>query len=60
MSMRKVRTRFVYPPIPTRNFDWCATFDSYEPGDPIGCGYTEEAAVVDLLEQAEETEEPTP
>jgi hypothetical protein len=60
MSMRKVRTHFVYPPIPTRNFDWCATFDGYEPGDPIGYGYTEEAAVVDLLEQAEETEEPTP
>jgi hypothetical protein len=39
---------------------WCATFDGYEPGDPIGRGRTKEAAVVDLLEQAEEAEETTP
>jgi hypothetical protein len=39
---------------------WCATFDGYKPGDPIGRGRTKEAAVADLLEQAEEIEETTP
>jgi hypothetical protein len=25
-------------PIPTRAFDWCAVFDGYDGGDPIGFG----------------------
>jgi len=52
-------------PIPTRSFDWCATFDDYDPGepdgeggyigsDPIGYGATEEEARADLLEQADQ------
>lgn len=42
-----------HPPItgPTGPFDWSAVTDSYEPGDPIGYGHTEQEAVVDLLEQ---------
>lgn len=36
------------------HLDWEATFDSYEPGDPIGYGPTERDAVVDLLNQHEE------
>ena len=25
---------FVHPPIPTREYDYCATHDDWEPGDP--------------------------
>lgn len=41
----------VFPPIPIRHFDWSATFDGYDEGDPVGYGATKEAAVSDLLEQ---------
>ena len=48
----KVRTSFIYPPIPIRRFDWCAVDDeTYEGGCPIGFGATETEAVADLLEQ---------
>jgi hypothetical protein len=61
-------TNFVYPPIPSRNFDWSCiddnTYDaSYEGEDenghhwrssPSGHGATEQAAIADLLEQLEE------
>jgi hypothetical protein len=40
-------------PGPTDRFDWSATFDSYEPGCPIGHGPTEFHAIVDLLMQWE-------
>ena len=52
-----IKTHFVYPPIPDRNFDWSATFDSYEPGNLIGYGPTEEAAIADLRGQAEDEKE---
>ena len=47
----KIRTEYVYPPIPTRLFDWCATYDGYEPGEPIGWGGTKESAIRDLLNE---------
>lgn len=48
----KIKTEYVYPPIPLRAFDWCAYDDNtYDgPGSPIGWGPTEEAAIADLLE----------
>jgi hypothetical protein len=51
----KIRTEFVYPPIPDRRWDWSAIDDdTYDgPGCPIGYGPTEEAAVADLMEQIE-------
>ncbi len=53
-----VRTEFVYPPIPTRAFDWRAVRDDYD-GAPdshclMGSGPTEAAAIADLLEQENE------
>ena len=48
-----IRVEFVYPPIPIRSFDFQATFDGYEPGDPVGEGPTEFTAIVDLLVQWE-------
>jgi hypothetical protein len=47
----KIKTEHVYPPIPLRSFDYSAAFDGYEPGDPIGWGATEEAAIADLKSQ---------
>jgi len=50
---RRIITEYVYPPIPKRDWDWAATRDGYEPGDPIGRGPTEDAAIRDLLDQEE-------
>lgn len=54
MSPRKIVTEFICPPIPIRKFDWTATFDGYEPGEPIGRGETEAEAIHDLYEQTGE------
>jgi len=57
----KITTSFNPPPIPMRQFDWCAiddeTYDGY--GCPIGHGTTQEEAIADLLEQIE-SDEPNP
>jgi hypothetical protein len=53
----KIVTQHVYPPIPTRNSDWQATLDGYEPGDLIGEGATEAAAIADLKSQISEAAE---
>ena len=52
----KIRTEHVYPPIPIRQFDWCAyDEDTYDgPGSVLGHGATEEEAVADFREQWEE------
>jgi hypothetical protein len=51
----KIRTEYVFPPIPDRRWDWSAVDDdTYESGCPIGTGPTEKAAIADLLEQIEE------
>ena len=42
-----------FPPIPTRAFDYRATLDGYEGGDPQGFGATPDAAVAELLDQVE-------
>lgn len=48
----RIVTHFEYPPIPVRSYDWSAVDDdTYEPGNPIGRGATEQEAVDDLLEQ---------
>lgn len=55
----KIITHFEYPPIPVRNFDWCAVTEDYD-GAPdagpqcIGHGRTEEEAIADLKEQLDE------
>lgn len=41
-------------PIPERRFDYCATPDGYEPGDPVGYGATEAEAVRDLTESSDD------
>ena len=51
--MGRYITTFDPPPIPLRQFDWKATRDGYEPGDPIGYGKTEEQSLRELQEQEE-------
>lgn len=63
----RIKTDFVYPPIPDRSMDWCAwDAATYDPGDqdqetgryhggsPLGHGPTEQAAIDDLMQQLEE------
>lgn len=52
-----VTTCYVHPPIPTRNHDWQAVLDNYEPGQPLGQGPTEADAVCDLYIQIAEREQ---
>jgi len=57
----KIHAHFVYPPIPTRKFDWCASTDNYDGTDggnePLGWGATEQEAINDLIEQLEDEAE---
>jgi hypothetical protein len=53
---RHIRTDFVCPPIPIRQFDWSAIVDDTYDGGPdsgnrgqVGYGETEEAAIADLV-----------
>ena len=54
--MPKIRTSFVYPPIPDRRFDWQAVYDDYDGAEDsgnrgeIGYGRTEAEAIADLTE----------
>jgi hypothetical protein len=49
----EIETHFDPKPIPTARFDWCATFQGYEPGCPVGWGATEAEAINNLKEQAQ-------
>jgi hypothetical protein len=60
----KIRTEFIFPPIPVRDFDWTAVDDDTYDGAPdsktrnqIGYGRTEEEAIKNLLEILEEDKE---
>jgi hypothetical protein len=57
----RIRTDFIFPPIPNRRFDWSAidddTYDGAEDSSnrfEIGHGETEEAAIQDLIRIREE------
>jgi hypothetical protein len=49
----KIRTAYIYPPIPIRSNDWCATYEGDEPNDAgsmdQGYGATENEAIRDLI-----------
>lgn len=44
----KIITYHAYPPIPIRNFDWCAWYDGCEEDQNYGWGKTESEAINDL------------
>ena len=50
-ELKPIVTDHVYPPIPSRMYDWSAVRDGYEPGDLIGWGATEEEAKRNLVRQ---------
>jgi hypothetical protein len=51
--MNNIKTEYVNPPIPSRNFDWQATFNWQDGDDDLrGHGKTEADAVLDLLQNA--------
>lgn len=50
MSARIVTTH-VFPPIPMRQFDWCAHDEDYEDRGIVGWGRTEAEAIADYLTQ---------
>ena len=53
----KIETKYVYPPIPLRRFDWSAIdADTYDGEGLIGFGATEQAAIDELLALIEESE----
>lgn len=56
MTDRKIVTAFWPKPIPADRFDWEATLEGYDEGDPIGFGATEALAIADLKERLEERE----
>jgi hypothetical protein len=51
-QLKKINVEHVFPPIPVREFDYQATYEGYEPGDPIGRGKTEQEAIADLQDAA--------
>lgn len=55
----RVKTSNVYPPIPTRKFDWCAWWDGEEELGEYGWGETRDEAVTDLKESYPREGEPT-
>lgn len=40
----------MFPPIPTRRFDWCAYIDGEEEEGTCGYGESEQAALEELIE----------
>lgn len=57
--MRKIVTSHMFPPIPIRDFDWCAHFDGEEEKGNYGWGRTEAEAIQDFLDNCadEDTED---
>lgn len=45
----KIITRNIYPPIPTRQCDWCAFYEGEEELGHYGYGATEQEAIDDLI-----------
>lgn len=53
----KILTAFAKSAIPMIKCNWTAYENSYEPGDPIGRGITEDDAIADLLSQIRDKDE---
>lgn len=48
MANRTIITRNICPPIPVRQFDWCAFYDGEEEAGNYGYGATEQEAIDDF------------
>jgi hypothetical protein len=50
MTLPGILTKFIFPPIPDRHFDWMAWHAGEEEFGEYGYGKTEDEAVADLTE----------
>lgn len=50
----------IYPPDIYENVRWAATTDHHAPGDPVGIGSTEMAAIINLYEKLRQILTPSP
>lgn len=48
MSQSKIQVSYVYPPIPSRRFDWCAYIDGHEETNLYGWGASKLDALKEL------------
>jgi hypothetical protein len=59
--MTVICTRHVFPPIPLRDYDWCAWDEQHNPGAEyphmVGWGKTQDDAIEDLLRLLDEQAE---
>ena len=53
-KIRKIRTTFVCPPVPSPECDWTASYEDDDEHGPVGWGATEQAAIDDLRGQDDE------
>jgi hypothetical protein len=49
-----IRVTCVCPPIPLRQFDWCAYVDGQEESGRYGWGFTRPEAIADLMQLLED------
>lgn len=49
----KIKTVHAPPPIPIRDYDWCAYYDGEEEAGNYGWGKTEMAALMDFKENCQ-------
>lgn len=52
--MRKIVTSHMFPPIPIREFDWCAHYEGEEEAGHCGWGRTEAEAIQDFKDNCAE------
>lgn len=57
MPATRIVTHHEYPPIPIREFDWCAHYEGDEESGPRGWGPTEAEAIADLRDNYDEPED---
>lgn len=58
VSLPRIITTFVYPPIPIRTMDWAAHYD--DPEGPVGRGATEQEAIRNLMDEHPRSGNPCP
>lgn len=46
----RIVTSHIFPPIPVRDFDWCAHYDGEEEAGNYGYGHTEAEAIQDFID----------
>ena len=53
----EIVVEYIYPSIPVRTFDYCATYEDHDLESPQGYGATAIEAVRDFLEKVEDMQE---